>query len=65
MCVAFRSVEALPSPKSQNQAVTFPLEVSVNCTARGAFPSPGTNVNPAEGAGRTRTASVTAEMLNP
>jgi hypothetical protein len=33
VCVAFRSVEVFPSPKSQAHAVTLPVEASVKATA--------------------------------
>ena len=38
MCTGFWSVEVVPSPKSQLQAVGEPVLVSVNETVRGAFP---------------------------
>ena len=38
-CDGLRTFEPVPSPKSQVQLVTAPVERSMNCTASGAPPS--------------------------
>src|SRR4051812_27278384 len=42
---------AVPSPKFHDQLVGDPVEVSVNCTIRGAVPLAGVTVKDAVGAG--------------
>jgi len=47
----FCSSENVPSPKSQDQDVGLPVEVSVNCTVRGAEPAVGVPVKPGTSGG--------------
>jgi hypothetical protein len=45
-----RSALVEPSLKNHWYDVTFPVDASVNCTARGASPDDGFMLNPATGA---------------